>query len=152
MADAGCEVWFYRLEQTSLERALPGLLERTLQRGWRAVVRARDAARVAALDDYLWTWRDDSFLPHGRAQDPQEARHPILLTTGADNPNGAQALFCLDGVEPGDLTGYVRCLVMFAGADEAAVEIARAQWRDVTARNLPRAFWRQTDAGWEKQP
>lgn len=151
MSEAPCEVWFYRLERTSLERALPGLLERTLERGWRAVVRARDAARVAMLDEHLWTWREDSFLAHGKAEDPHAERQPILLTSGQDNPNGAQALFCLDGVEPGDLAGYARCLVMFEGADQAAVETARAQWREVTARDLPRAFWRQTDNGWEKQ-
>jgi DNA polymerase-3 subunit chi len=151
MTETSCEVWFYRLESTRLERALPELLERTLQRGWRAVVRAKDAARVAALDEHLWTWREDSFLAHGRAQDPDPERQPILLTSTAENPNGAQALFCLDGTEPGDLTGFARCMVMFDGADEAAVETARAQWREVTARNLPRAFWRQTVTGWEKQ-
>ena len=37
MAAAPCEVWFYHLEQTGLEQALPELLEKTLQRGWRAI-------------------------------------------------------------------------------------------------------------------
>ena len=38
MAEA-CEVWFYHLERTSLDQALPELLEKTLARGWKAVVR-----------------------------------------------------------------------------------------------------------------
>ena len=77
------EVWFYHLEQTSLEQALPELLEKVLARGWKGQVRLRDAARVEALDQHLWTWRDDSFLPHGPAGEPHAARQPILLTTEA---------------------------------------------------------------------
>jgi DNA polymerase-3 subunit chi len=78
-AAAPCEVWFYHLERTSLEQVLPELLERTLKRGWRARVRSDDADRIEAMDGWLWTYRDESFLPHGRADEPLSARHPILL-------------------------------------------------------------------------
>ena len=46
---------------------LPGLLEKTLERGWRALVRADDATLLDDIDAKLWTWRDESFLAHGRA-------------------------------------------------------------------------------------
>ena len=58
------EIWFYHLEQSALEAALPPLLEKCLARGWRALVRGGQPERLEALDDLLWTWRDDSFLPH----------------------------------------------------------------------------------------
>ncbi|HEY0052608.1 MAG TPA: DNA polymerase III subunit chi, partial [Caulobacteraceae bacterium] len=64
-APATCEIWFYHLERSSLEQVLPDLLEKTLTRGWRAQVRARDEARLADLDERLWTWKDDAFLAHG---------------------------------------------------------------------------------------
>ena len=38
-----CEVWFYHLERTGLEQALPELLNKTLARGWRALVRSRSS-------------------------------------------------------------------------------------------------------------
>ena len=63
-----CEVWFYHLERQGLDQVLPTLLERTLQKGWRALVRANSAERVEHLDGWLWSYRDDSFLPH--AADP----------------------------------------------------------------------------------
>ena len=59
------EFWFYQLQKRTLDQALPALVERTLQRGWRAVVQARTPQRLTALDDLLWTYADDSFLPHG---------------------------------------------------------------------------------------
>ena len=91
------EVWFYHLQRETLENALPPLLQKTLERGWRAVVRAGGQERVDALDAHLWTFRADAVLPHGRAADGFAPRQPIYLTAGAEMPNGPHALFLVDG-------------------------------------------------------
>ena len=152
MADAAAtEVWFYHLERTGLEQALPELLEKTLQRGWKALVRVREAARLQHLDAALWTYRDESFLPHGADDEAAAARQPILLTTGFENANGADALFLVDGAESGELSGYARCVVLFDGADEAQLAVARAQWSAVKASGVSVSYWKQQARGWEKQ-
>jgi len=151
LAEGACEVWFYHLERTALDQALPDLLEKTLAKGWKALVRTGDAARLEQLDEWLWTWRDDSFLPHGLAEEPLAARQPILLTTGQENPNGAEALFLVDGAEPGALDGYARAMVLFDGRDEAALATARAQWSALKATGAAMSYWRQQGRGWEKQ-
>jgi len=145
------DVWFYHLERTGVEQALPELLERTLARGWKALVRARDPQRVEHLDGWLWTWRDDSFLPHGLADEPNAARQPVLLSTGFENANDAQALFLVDGAEPGDVAGYARCMVLFDGRDEAALAVARAQWSALKSAGGEMSYWKQQARGWEKQ-
>ena len=76
------EIWFYHLERSTLDQVLPGLLEKTRERRWRALVRAGDPGLLDDIDERLWTYRDDSFLAHGRAIEPEAARQPILLTTG----------------------------------------------------------------------
>ncbi|MEO1918979.1 MAG: DNA polymerase III subunit chi, partial [Paracoccaceae bacterium] len=86
------EVLFYHLTQTPLERTLPELLEKSLQRGWRVLVKGGDADRLAFLDGVLWTYRDDSFLPHGVAGEGAE-HQPIYLTVDDDEPNNADVLF-----------------------------------------------------------
>jgi DNA polymerase-3 subunit chi len=151
MTEAATEVWFYHLERTGLEQALPELLEKTLQRGWKALVRLREAERLRELDGWLWTYRDDSFLPHAPDDEPGAARQPILLTTGFENANGAEALFLLDGADPGELAGYARCVVLFDGGDEAQLAVARAQWSAAKASGVPVSYWRQQARGWEKQ-
>jgi DNA polymerase-3 subunit chi len=151
MADAACEVWFYHLERTGLDQALPELLEKTLQRGWKAIVRSPEPARVEHLDGWLWSHRDDSFLPHAPSDEADAARQPILLTNSDENPNRADALFLVDGAEPGDLTGYQRCIVLFDGADEEQLRRARGQWTAVKAKGLPASYWRQQGRSWEKQ-
>ncbi|MGI8839681.1 MAG: DNA polymerase III subunit chi [Caulobacteraceae bacterium] len=147
-----CEVWFYHLERASLDQVLPELLEKTLARDWRALVRSNDPARVEYLDIWLWAFRDESFLPHGTADEPGAARQPILLTTTDDNANGAKALFVVDDAEPGDLTEFERCIVIFDGHDEAAVTAARTRWPALKAAGHPVTYWRQGESrGWEKQ-
>jgi DNA polymerase-3 subunit chi len=147
-----CEVWFYHLERTGLDRALPELLDKTLQRGWKAVVRAVSADRLEHLDGWLWSYRDDSFLPHGLAEEPGAARQPVLLTTANDNPNAAEALFLIDGAEPGALEGYARCLVLFDGKDEDQLTLARRQWSALKAQGAALSYWKQSGEGrWEKQ-
>jgi DNA polymerase-3 subunit chi len=146
------EVLFYHLERAGLEAILPGLLEKTLERGWRATVRAGSRERVEALDGYLWTYRDDSFLPHGAAGEPQ--RQPVWLTDGEGLPNDPQILFLVDGAETdiAALGGLERCVMIFDGKDETAVARARSFWKNASAAGYAATYWRQSAAGrWEKQ-
>ena len=115
------------------------------------MVRARAAERATHLDGVLWTYRDDSFLPHGPDDEPGAARQPILITTGFENPNGADVLFLVDGAEPGDLAGYVRCVVLFDSADEVQLSTARSQFKAAKDAGLAVSYWKQQPRGWEKQ-
>ncbi len=148
----GGEVWFYHLECSGLDQVLPELLDRTLQRGWKAVVRSSSPDRIDHLDGFLWSYRDEAFLPHGRADEPQAERQPVLLTTGQDNPAGAEALFLIDGAEPGEIDAYTRCLVLFDGRDPEAVALARQRWKAFKAKDLTVSYWKQGEQrGWERQ-
>lgn len=147
---SGPEIWFYHLERSSLDQVLPELLDRTLQRGWRALVRVADPRRLDEIDERLWTWREESFLAHGRAGDDHAARQPILLTSSLENPNGAQALFIVDGSDLGATEGLARCFIIFDGRDETALHGARERWKALKARGAHLAYWKQTDEGWQK--
>jgi DNA polymerase III subunit chi len=146
------EVYFYHLEHRSLDSVLPELLERTLQRGWRAVVQCAAPERVEAMNAHLWSYADDSFLPHGSARDGDAQCHPVYLTDGHDNPNGAQVRFLADGVDFPDLSGYARAVFLFDGRQDEALQRARQQWKAVKAAGLAATYWQQSEAGkWEKK-
>lgn len=146
------EVWFYHLTETTLDGALPGLLERSLERGWRVVVQSGSEERRDALDALLWTWRDDSFLAHGTDREPHAAEQPVLLTTGDGNANGARIRFLVDGASaPPDIAGYERIVFMFDGHDPAQVEAARDEWKAARARGLDVSYWKQApDGRWSR--
>ena len=146
------EVGFYHLTRSGLERALPALLEKVVAGGMRAVVRAGSDERVEALNALLWTYDQDSFLPHGSARDGEAADQPIWLTAGDDNPNRATVLVLTDGVAAADLTGFDRCLDLFDGRDETAVAAARERWRACREAGHGVVYWQQNDrGGWEKR-
>ena len=145
------DAWFYHLENGSIDQALPELLEKTLARGWRAMVRSTDPGRLAHLDAWLWTYRDDSFLAHGRGGAPNSSRQPILLTEGETAENSAQALFILDE-PPAGLEAYERCIVLFEGADEVALARARRLWTTYKAAGSTVSYWKQQETrGWTRQ-
>ena len=146
------EVLFYHLTESTLEAALPGLLERSLARGWRAVVQTGTEERRNVLDSHLWTFRDDSFVAHGTDAEPHAAEQPVLLTTGSGNENGAGIRFLVDGAEPPELSGYARVVFMFDGHDLAQVEAARRQWKAMKAEGHDITYWQQTpDGRWERK-
>lgn len=147
------EIWFYHLQSRPLEQVLPTLLERSLARGWKAVVECSSRERLAALDDRLWTYADEAFLPHGAATEPDAAGNPVVLTAASDNPNAAQVRFCVDGVRiPDALDAYERVILIFDGDDPEALASAREDWKKLRARGLAATYWQQDETGrWEKK-
>lgn len=151
MSGGGTEIWFYHLERSTLDQVLPELLDKTLQRGWRALVRVADPSKLDQIDEHLWTWRDDSFLPHGRAGQDHAERQPILLSQTGENPNGAQALFIVDQSDLGSVEGYERCFIIFDGRDDTALNHARERWKALKGEGAELAYWKQSDEGrWQK--
>ena len=146
------EVLFYHLTESTLEDSLPGLLERSVDRGWRAVVQTGTEERRDALDQHLWTFRDDSFLAHATDREPFVAEQPILLTTGEDNPNGAQIRFLVDGAAPPALAGYDRAVFLFDGHDAGQLQAAREHWKTMKTAGHALTYWQQTpDRRWERK-
>ena len=146
------EALFYHLTETTLDDALPPLLERSLARGWRVVVQTGTPERRDAIDAHLWSYRDESFLAHATDRDPHPSEQPILLTTADTNPNGAAVRFLVDGAEPPDMSGYERCVFMFDGHDEHQLETARRHWKLARGLGMEATYWQQTpDRRWERK-
>ncbi|HEX4295341.1 MAG TPA: DNA polymerase III subunit chi [Rhizomicrobium sp.] len=148
------ETLFYHLERRSLEDVLPGLIEKTLERGWRALIRADTAERAEMIDTLLWTYDDQTFLPHAQAGDGSEARQPVLITVEDANPNAANVLFLVGGAgaDWNATAGLTRIVMMFDGRDADALSRARAAWKDAKSAGHDVTYWKESPAGkFEKQ-
>jgi DNA polymerase-3 subunit chi len=151
------ETLFYHLERRSLEEVLPGLIEKSLERGWRALIRTDSAERSDALDTLLWTYDDQSFLPHAQAGDGDAARQKVLITVEEDNLNDAKILFCVGGAGISDwsaahLSDLARIVLLFDGRDAPALAGARDAWKAAMASGHDVTYWKESPAGkFEKQ-
>jgi len=146
------EIRFYHLTRKALEQVLPELLEKTVERGMRAVVMAGSPERVEALTQHLWTYNPNSFLPHGDAKDGNAESQPIWLTPGDERPNNASILFLTDGAQSERIGEYERVCEIFDGNDEDAVASARKRWAGYkTAGHHDLSYWQQGDKGWVNQ-
>ena len=160
MADVG----FYHLTRSTAEQALPKLLGRTLDLGKRALVRCRDEARAAEIDEALWRAPEPVWLPHGTAKLGHAGLQPIwiegLSSGDAASPNGASFLFLLDGVETVAKEAFAkdafakeafeRIFDLFDGSDEAAVAAARGRWSRLKGAGHSLTYWKQSAQGWQK--
>ena len=145
------DILFYHLEVRPLESVLPALLEKTIERGWRAVVQTTSRERAEALDGVLWTYRDDSFLPHAIAGLDNDAMQPVLITADENNTNAAQVRFFVDRAVPRTADGYQRLVYLFSGHDPDAVAEARVAWRALNAGNSL-TYWQQDGNGrWDRK-
>jgi DNA polymerase-3 subunit chi len=145
-------VFFYHLQRQPLETVLPKLLAVSLERGWRVVVQASSEERAEALAAQLWTYDEESFLPHGTKADGFPDLQPIWLTADDGNPNNANVRMYVDGAQAGNIDGLTRAVILFDGNDAQAVESARAQWTAFRSAGHEVSYWQQDEQGrWQNR-
>lgn len=146
---------FYHLTRDPPEPLLVNLIGKSLEMGLRVALRARDPARIDALDRALW--QVEGFVPHGIAGGPHDARQPVLLTHAdtpvAGLPNRPRCLMTLDGapVAAPEVQDLDRLCILFDGADAQAVETARGQWRALTGAGVAAEYWSNESGRWTCQ-
>ncbi len=145
---------FYHLQSKKLEDVLPKLLEKAYGTGKRVVVRVGNEERVEFLNSWLWSYEDQSFLPHGSKKDGVADKQPIWLTAGVDNPNNAEFLFLVDGAsaELEEISNFERVFNIFDGNSKETLEKARAFWKELKNNGSEIFYWQQNPNGaWEQK-
>lgn len=145
------EVRFYQLQRATLAEALPRLVEKARAAGMRVVVETATPERRDALDELLWTYDEESFLPHVTDRDPEAGEAEIVIAAAPQpppRPGRPEALFLVDGAPlPAEPGAFARVLLVFDGADPEATQTARERWRAVVAAGLAASYWAQEEGG-----
>ncbi|MBM3594745.1 MAG: DNA polymerase III subunit chi [Alphaproteobacteria bacterium] len=136
---------FYQFSRDPAEKVVPLLARNTMNAGEKLLVVSGDAAQLDRIGQALWE-PHESFLAHGRAGQPHEARQPILLSDCAEPTNGARFLALADGVWREADGRFERTFLLFG---KATLEAARDCWRRLGQREgLERHFWKQEGGRW----
>jgi len=146
------DIAFYHLERSTLEQALPKLLEKTLAAGKRALVLAGSEPRVEALNEALWSFDQDAWVPHGSAKDGNAERQPIWFSVTEDNLNKADFLFLTDGASTDSVVEFERCFELFDGNNPESVATARSRYKAYKDAGHELSYFQQTTSGgWQKK-
>lgn len=140
---------FYHLQRSPLEQVLPKLCEKAYSTGKRIKIQLGTEERVSFVNSLLWTYNEESFLPHGSKKDGFSEEQPIFISADENNPNGAVLLVLADGAMPSleILQQYERVLNIFDGTNETSLNAARNYWKQIRELNGDLHYWQQNEHG-----
>ncbi len=140
---------FYHLQKTPLEQVLPKLCEKAYSSGNKIKVLLGVEERIEFINTLLWTYNEESFLPHGSKKDGFIEEQPIFISSQTKNENNANLLILADNAYPdlSFLTNFERVLNIFDASDEFALEQARNYWKQIKNLNYELHYWQQNDNG-----
>lgn len=152
------EIRFYHFSRKTIEQVVPELCDRAFNRGHKILIRLADDVTLNRMNDALWTFKPESFLPHGIPQkqhtdtsfDLQQT--PIWLTTESDNPIQADMLILTNGIIANDIQDYKLCCDILDGQNPEQITQGRERWKAYKAAGHTVTYWQQTEEGkWEQK-
>ncbi len=141
------DIRFYHTAERTVISILPELLQKALAKAQAIVVCVPDVKQAQIIDDELWTFAPDSFLPHS-----QKEGSPITITAGSDKV--APIIFATpDSIRAEINTDTELCCILFDGRDDGQVAAARTMWKSFKQNEIHNlTYWQQDMIGkWEKK-
>ena len=146
------EIRFYHMERSNLEQTLPALVNKALQNGHKIIIKASNENDLEKLNEHLWTYNPNSFLPHGSAKDGHNAAQPVYLTIKDENPNEADVLILTQGAQSESLKDYKLVCEMLDGHNGEQIASARTRWKSYKEDGFEISYWQQgPQGGWENK-
>lgn len=133
-------VSFCEIKGTKWDLGVCELVEAAYREGSRVYLWAESEAEARRLDDLLWTFRDDSFVPHGLWQGEPACDEPIAVGWKPGNPNRATCLVLARDAAASEVTGYDLVLDIAPVDVPALRQSARRRFREFQAAGLQVRF------------
>ncbi len=109
------------------------LVRKSHDSGQPTLVLARDREQAEAIDDLLWAFDDEAYIPHQIAGDDEDDLAPVLIATpDMDVPMRPLVLNLRDAV----VDGTFERVLEVVPADDSAREPLRERWKQYKARGF----------------
>lgn len=142
------EINFYQVDETIVKSLAP-LLLKVLDEKKKALIFCQDQAQIKVIDDSLWSYGRNKFIPHITIFDEDIAkefsfeRQPILISNKEENTNKADYLVFLDLPSAEFVAKFPRVFYFF---EEQNTSVAK----DVAKKIKPTNSYKKTDGKWVK--
>ncbi len=117
---------FYVLGERPVDPVLCRLTEKAWRAGHTVFILAQSERHAHHLDSLLWSWRQESFLPH--ELDGPDAESPVRIGWASEPHEATQVLINLTSEAPPFHARFERVAELVAG-DEAQRALARERYR-----------------------
>ena len=137
------KAFFYNMSHRDVVADIAWLAENIFKKNNRIVIFCTDQETTEVVDDFLWSTRDDSFIPHSKKKDGKDTFDPILVTADLDGSYDHNVLLALNGVliKEKDRERFAKIYYFFDDQDIKEKENARSMWKSFSSLNIDCKYW-----------
>jgi len=143
------QIIFYNTAPLQVEKTLFALLEKSLEKGNKSLLLFKDKEKCLSINEQLWTYKQNSFLPHISEDDQiyDNIDVPVYLSTKNENPFKAELLFSIDGFLPDNIDHFERVIIIIDVNDELLNEKYKNYYLDINKNFEDIVFYKSDDNG-----
>ena len=143
------EIIFYSSAPLQVENTLFTLIEKSYEKGYKSLLLFQDKEKCSVIDEKLWTYKQNSFLPHLSKDEKfsDEIDIPIYLSTKNENPYKAELLFSIDGFLPDHINNFERVIIIIDANDKILLEKYKKYYLDINKDFEDIVFYKSDDNG-----
>ena len=143
------QIIFYSTAPFQVEKTLFTLLEKSLEKGNKSLLLFKDKEKCLSINEQLWTYKQNSFLPHISEDDQiyDNIDVPVYLSTKNENPFKAELLFSIDGFLPDNIDHFERVIIIIDVNDELLNEKYKNYYLDINKNFEDIVFYKSDDNG-----
>ena len=137
------KVYFYNSSQRDILADIAVLAEKLFLKNEGILIFCTDQETVSVVDNFLWAYREDSFIPHSINNNEETSGHSILITTSIDERYEQDILLVLNGglIREKDWQKFTKIYYFFDDQDNEEKEIARSMWKSFSSLNAECKYW-----------
>ena len=137
------KAFFYNVSHRDVVADIAWLAENIFKKNNRIVIFCTDQETTEVVDDFLWSTRDDSFIPHSKKRDGKDTLDPILVTADLDGSYEHNVLLALNGVliKEKYWQRFAKIYYFFDDQDIKEKENARSMWKSFSSLNIDCKYW-----------
>ena len=124
-------------------------MEKSLEKGNKSLLLFKDKEKCLSINEQLWTYKQNSFLPHISEDDQiyDNIDVPVYLSTKNENPFKAELLFSIDGFLPDNIDHFERVIIIIDVNDELLNEKYKNYYLDINKNFEDIVFYKSDDSG-----
>ena len=137
------KAYFYNSSQRNVVADISLLIEKLFKEKNRILVCCKDLETVEVIDNFLWAYKEDGFIPHSIETEDRSSIYPILITTNINEEHEHNVLLALSGVlvQEKDWRKFSKAYYFFDDQEDKEKENAREMWKSFSALNIVCKYW-----------